>query len=319
MNPDLTLQNIRLSQIDFDDYSYTISPEHETVVDETLKKSLARYGILHPPIIRENNSGFYSIAAGRKRLLAASLLYPENACTCLVIPVRIPEISVFHILLEEIQLTRQLTAVERAIFLQKITGILDETQITKEFLPRLGLAANPFVIKQTVKLLELEDYILQSIHYGNVNEAVARGFIPLPAQDRKILFEIITSLRLSASYQKKILSICRELAGRENIDIAALLDDDEVGQILHHKDANPPQKTKKLMTWLSGKYMPRSRQAEKEFKRFTMAMQLPPNVSIEHTPFFEDDSMTLSITYTNRKSLQHAWEKIKNATHSKDN
>jgi ParB family chromosome partitioning protein len=141
----------------------------------------------------------------------------------------------------------------------------------------------------------------------------------LPAQDRKILFEIITSLRLSASYQKKILSICRELAGRENIDIAALLDDDEVGQILHHKDANPPQKTKKLMTWLSGKYMPRSRQAEKEFKRFTMAMQLPPNVSIEHTPFFEDDSMTLSITYTNRKSLQHAWEKIKNATHSKDN
>jgi ParB family chromosome partitioning protein len=319
MNPDLTLQNIRLSQIDFDDYSYTISPEHETVVDETLKKSLARYGILHPPIIRENNSGFYSIAAGRKRLLAASLLYPENACTCLVIPVRIPEISVFHILLEEIQLTRQLTAVERAIFLQKITGILDKTKITKEFLPRLGLAANPFVIKQTVKLLELEDYILQSIHYGKVNEAVARGFIPLPAQDRKILFEIITSLRLSASYQKKILSICRELAGRENIDIAALLDDDEVGQILHHKDANPPQKTKKLMTWLSGKYMPRSRQAEKEFKRFTMAMQLPPNVSIEHTPFFEDDSMTLSITYTNRKSLQHAWEKIKNATHSKDN
>jgi ParB-like chromosome segregation protein Spo0J len=155
MNPDLTLQNIRLSQIDFDDYSYTISPEHETVVDETLKKSLARYGILHPPIIRENNSGFYSIAAGRKRLLAASLLYPENACTCLVIPVRIPEISVFHILLEEIQLTRQLTAVERAIFLQKITGILDKTKITKEFLPRLGLAANPFVIKQTVKLLEL--------------------------------------------------------------------------------------------------------------------------------------------------------------------
>jgi hypothetical protein len=252
-------------------------------------------------------------------LTISPTLYAENVCSCLVIPARIPEINVFHILLEEVQLTRQLTTAEKAIFLQKITGILDEPQIVNEFLPRLGLATNPFAIKQTLKLLDLEYPILRGIHYGYVNESVAREFISLRAQDRTILFEIIISLRLSSNYQKKMLNICRELASRENIKIATLLHNDEVQGILHHKDANPPQKTKKLMTWLSGKYMPRSRQAEKEFKHFTTAMQLPPNVSVEHTPFFEDDSMTLSITFTNRISLQHAWKKIKHAIHSSDN
>jgi hypothetical protein len=73
------------------------------------------------------------------------------------------------------------------------------------------------------------------------------------------------------------------------------------------------------MLWLSRKHMPRSGQAVEEFTRFIAAMQLPQNVSVDHTPFFEDDAMTLSITFPNRKSLQHAWEKIRHATNRNDN
>jgi beta-mannanase len=65
--------------------------------------------------------------------------------------------------------------------------------------------------------------------------------------------------------------------------------------------------------------MPRYRQAAEEFRRLITAMQLPQNVSIAHTPFFEDDSMTLSITYPNRNSLQHAWKKISHTTKNSDN
>jgi len=319
MNLLLNIQNITLVQIDFDDFFYSISPEREIVVDETLKKSIANHGILHLPIVRETNSGFYSIVAGRKRLLAVHSLHTESTCACLVISHQVSEVDVFCILLEEIQLTRQLTIVEKAIFLQKIAATMAERQIIREFLPSIGLAPNTFSMKQTLMLLDLEDPILSSIHHGQINETVAHDFILLPAQDRMVLFEIITSLRLSFSNQKKLLNICRELASRENTSIAALLGNDEVHGILGHQDANPPQKTKNLMTWLSGKHMPRSRQAEKEFRRFANAMQLPENVSVEHTPFFEDDSMTLSIIFPNRKFLKLAWEKIRHAIHSNDN
>lgn len=318
MSPILNFKNIALSQIDFDDFTYAVSPERGVVLDETLNKSIARHGILHPPIIRETNPGFYTIVAGRKRLLAVVSPRTERTCACLVISRQIPEVDVFNVLLEESQLTRELTMVEKAIFLQKTMAITDEGQIIRKFLPRLGLAPHSFSIKQTLKLLDLEEPILHSLHHGQINETVAHGFILLSTHDRMALLKIITSLRLSFSYQKKLLNICRELASRGNTSIEALLDNDEVHGILNHQDANPPQKTKNLMFWLSRMYMPQSRQAEEEFSHFMTAMQLPKNVSVEHTPFFENDSMTLAITFRNRKSLLHAWEKIRHATHSND-
>ena len=314
MLPNLTTQKIDLSQIDFNDFSYSISLQPENNADESLRKSISRYGILHPPVLREISSKRYSIAAGRKRLLAFRSLHKEATFHCLIISSQVPEIEVFDILLAEIQLVRQLTIAEKAIFLRKITPHADERQIVKEFMPRLDLAPDPFVMRQTLELLGLEDSILLGLHQGYVNETVAREFISLSVQDRSILFKIIGALRPSFSNQKKLLHICTELAGRTNISIAVLLDNDEVRAILHHKDANPPQKTKKLMTWLGRRQKPLSLEAENEFSRFISTIRLPKNVSVTHTPFFENDGVTLSITFHNRKSLQQAWEKIKHAT-----
>lgn len=319
MSPLLELQNVDLAQIDFDNFSYSISPERDAVCDKALSNSIARYGILLPPIVREIDADLFCIVAGRRRLLALQSLHTERTCACRIIYHKVPEIDVFDILLEAIRICRELTIIEKAIFLQKITAITDERLIIREFLPRLGLAPSGFSIKQTLKLLDLEEPIVRSVHHGQINETVAHGFLVLPPQDRMVLFEIIATLKLSFSYQKKLLHICSELASRNNIHIAALLDNDEVHAILQHKEANPPQKTKNLMLWLSCRHMPRSAQAEEEFSRFLAALQLPPNVSVQHTPFFEDDSITLSITFPNRKYLHQAWEKIRHATHNTDN
>ena len=319
MPPVLTIKNIDLSQVDFNDLSYSIAPIPESEIDSKLKASIARHGILHPPIVREINPVSYTIIAGRKRLLAWRSLAKEQTCHCLVISRQIPEFEIFHILLAEIQLVRQLTMVEKALFLQKIAAVAEEKQIVKEFLPRLNLAPDPSVMKQTLRLLELEAPILKDIHQGYINETVARDFVTLPLQDRSILFEIVASLRLSLSNQKKLLQICRELASRENKSITALLATPEVHAILHHPEANPPQKTKNLMTWLARRHKSRSIYAEEEFNRFINEIRLPGNVSVTHTPFFEDDAVTLSITFRNRSFLLQAWEKIKHVTRDNEN
>ncbi len=318
MNPTLNIKNIFLSLIDFDDFSFSISPEQEVVPDETLSKSIARHGILHPPIVKRSSPDLYTIIAGRKRLQSLRFLHNNNTASCLVVSRQIPEVDLFHLLLEEIQLVRQLTPVEKAIFLQKVTAVIDTEQIISEFLPRLDLAPHSRSIVKTLKLFELEKPILRSLHDGQLHETVAHDFILLTPGDRMVLFGIISSLRLSFSYQKKLLVICRELAGRNNTSIASLLKNDEVDAILQHGEANSPQKTKNLMLWLQGERMPRSTRAAAEFKRFTAALQLPQNVAIAHAPFFENDAMTLTITFQDRKSLQHAWDKIRHATYGND-
>ena len=102
-------------------------------------------------------------------------------------------------------------------------------------------------------------------------------------------------------------------------DIEELLNNEEVHGILLHRQANPPQKTKNLMNWLSRQYMPRSREAEDEFKHFIGSMRLPQNVAVNHTQFFENDSVTLSITFPNRESLENAWKQIRSAFNDKKN
>ena len=186
-------------------------------------------------------------------------------------------------------------------------------------MPRLGFAPDPFTLKQTIELLNLESQILLGLHRGEIAEAIAQDFLSLSVQDRLILFEIITSLKLSFSNQKKLLFISRELANRENIKLTEIFTDPEVTAILHHQDTNPPQKTKKLMTWLSQKHRPRFTEAEDEFNRFIAEIRLPRNVSVTHTPFFEDDKVALTISFKNRKFLQNAWGKIKHDASESEN
>ena len=320
MNQQICPKSLDTSLIDFADFSYSISPDREIVLDKSFTKSITRYGILHPPLVKEREPDSYVIVTGRKRLFAFRTLFPEEKmCICRITPAQMPEINIFSILLEEVLTNRQLTPIEKAIFLQKISPLIDEKFIAKEFLPRIGLPPDPFYFRQSVTLLKLEEPLIRAIHQGNINEIVAQDIVSLAAKDRLAVYHIMSYLQFSVSNQKKLLNICRELASREDTTIAAILKDTGVQEILNHKDANPPQKTKNLMSWLSRKYMPRNSQAEDEFKRFAASMRLPQNVSVDHTPYFEDDSVTLSITFSNREAVQNAWKTIKDTIRDQDN
>ena len=319
MNPTLSIENIPVAQIDFNDFLFALSPTLEAAPDATLDKSIARHGILHPPIVMQKSPELYTIVAGRKRLQALRFLHGGNTvASCLVAARQTPEVDIFRLLLEEIQLIRRLTPVERAIFLQKITAVIDREQIIREFLPRLDLAPHYRSITKALELLNLEKPILAGLHRGQLHETVAHDLVPLSSEDRMTLFAIISSLHLSFSYQKKLLVICREVAGRNNISIASLLNHDEVKAILQHPEANAPQKTKNLMRWLQEEYMPRSTRAATEFKRFIAMLRLPHNVAVAHTPFFENDATSLTITFPDRESLQNAWDKIRHAAYGND-
>jgi len=312
MNKHICPKSLDTSLIDFEDFSYSISPDREIILGESIAESIARYGILHPPLVQRKNTKSYAIVAGRKRLFAYRTFFPEKkSCCCMIIPAQMPELDIFSVLLEEILTSRKLTPIEKALFLKKISPLADEKHIAKEFLPRLDLPPNPFHIKQSIMLLDLEKPVIHAIHQGLITEKATGEIASLSPEDRLTVFHIIAFLHPSASNQKKLIDICRELASRENCSITAILENKDVRDILNHQEANPPQKTKNLMNWLSRKHMPRSSSAADEFKRFAASMHLPENASLAHTPYFEDDSVTLSINFSNRKSVQNAWEKIK--------
>ena len=248
MTVSLTCKKISFASVNFGDNAYAIAPAGDTAFDENLALSIASFGILHPPLVKEAPSGSFQIVAGRKRLLAARSQQKDGSCCCLVVPRRTPEVEIFSLLLEETKVSRPLTLAEKAMFLQKTAAHTEEEFMVREFLPRLGLAPRLFAMQQTLSLCSLETEILRALHLGVLSEKSGWEFLQLPARDRLALFKIIGGLRLSGSYQKKLLAMAKDLAGRSGTSIADLLSCEAVAAILHHPEANPPQKTNRNTT-----------------------------------------------------------------------
>lgn len=310
MPPTFRSSLVNLHHINFQDFSNSLTPEEAREPSAELLASVARTGILHPPILREQGRTTMEIVTGRRRLLAAQQAQHSISTICLVLPADTLPAEALAINLEDTLLRGDITVVEQAIFFAKILDHMDENEAAKRFLPALGLEPHRHHLHNLLQLLGLEEHLLGALHKGQLHEGVTRELLGLNFTDRLSLYEIMEMLSLSVSNQKKISAICRELAARHNTSVMALLCQPEVRDILDPQETNIPQKTARLMQWLSEQRFPRLAEAEQEFRAFAAALKLPSAVTLTHSPSFEQDQVQLSIPFTNKEELRRAWPLI---------
>lgn len=308
---------INLNHINFQDFSNSLTPEEALEPGTELIESVARAGILHPPVLREQGRTCLEIVTGRRRLIAAKETHNTISTICLVLPADTSPAETLAINLEDTILRGNITVVEQAIFFQKILEHLDETEAAHRFLPALGLEPHSHHLHNLLQLLGLEDHLLGALHEGRLHEGVARELLSLNFTDRLSLFEVMEMLNLSVGNQKKFTATCRELAIRHNTSIMALLCQPEVREILSPQETNIPQKTARLMQWFTEQRFPRLAEAEQEFRTFAAGLKLPNGVTLDHSQSFEQDQVRLSIPFHNRKELSRIWPLIAEALASK--
>jgi len=312
MPPTFRSSLVNLQHINFQDFSNSLTPEEAREPSTALVESVTRAGILHPPILREQGRTM-EIVTGRRRLLAAQQTLHSISAICLVLPAETLPTETLAINLEDTMLRGDITVVEQAIFFQKILGHLDENKAAKKFLPALGLEPHRHHLHNLLQLLGLEEHLLGAVHEGRLHDGVARELLGLNFTDRLSLYEVMEILSLSVSNQKKITAICRELAARHNTSVMALLCQPEVREILDPQETNIPQKTARLMQWLTDQRFPSLAAAEQEFRTFAATLKLPSAVALSHSPSFEQDQVQLSIPFANREELRRIWPLIANA------
>lgn len=305
----LRATRLPLDQIDLDDDTFALTIPGTEENDPSLEASIARTDILHPPIVQEKGNSSYRVVAGRKRLRAVSA--SRTACDCLVLAANTGPANTLAVALEETCISRQPTALEKAIFLKKALQWLEEEEVAKRFLPLLGAKGEVYQLKRFLKILELEEPLLLAVHNGSLDDGVARDLGDVPFGDRMALFDLIDLLKLSVSNQKKLVSGCREMAKRHDTTIINVLDDQQLRAILAHEASNPPQKAGQLMAWLTSIRSPRLQEAEKEFRAFRGKLDLPKQVDLHHTQSFEKDTMTLEIEFANGEQLQKQWPALR--------
>ena len=310
MNIKPLYQKISLAQIDLADLTFNLAPVGREEISDQLRDSVTRCGIIHPPLLTATAHGQFAIVAGRQRLSAAQQILANNFCDCLIMPVETPPAVLLAMALQDILLSRPASPLEKASCWQKAVDFLGRDIAAKEFGPQLGLTRQ-LTPARLEKILALDDEMQESLHQGSLELKTACKLIDLNPADRDALFRIIKQLRLSSSNQRKLLDHCLELHRRQNRQITALLAEPECLEILNHPEANPPQKTAMLMSWLSTLCQPRLTEAEKEFRSFVGKLQLPKGVTLTHTPSFEKDTLKMTIDFTDRSQLTEKWPIIR--------
>jgi len=310
MPPTFRSSLINLHHINFQDFSNSLTPEEAREPSAELLTSVARTGILHPPILREQGRTTMEIVTGRRRLLAAQQTQHSISTICLVLPADTLPAEALAINLEDTMLRGDITVIEQAIFFQKILDHLDENEAARRFLPALGLEPHRHHLHNLLQLLGLEEHLLGAVHEGRLHDGVARELLTLNFTDRLSLYEVMEMLSLSVSNQKKITVTCRELAARHNTSVMALLCQPQVREILDPQETNIPQKTARLMQWLTDQRFPSLAAAEQEFRGFAATLKLPSAVALTHSPSFEQNQVQLSIPFANREELGRVWPLI---------
>lgn len=264
-------------------------------------------GSLHPPVVKVTHTTAeqYELLCGHIRLDKMKKSYPDlDTLTCLVLQDNLSIEETLQIILKDRLISGPLSVMEKALYLKLCSNHIPHARIAKDTLPLLEEKPQPYVLNKLIALTTLEPQLQIATHTGSLTPKTAHSLLSLNPTERIKLYETIQLLELGGGKQQRLISLAQDLAKLHNRSIAAILEEEELTQILGNPEMNTPQKGNSLLKTLQKQLFPESSAAEHEFKRRVARMELPANCFISHSPFFERDEVTLSVHFSTLKELE---------------
>lgn len=297
----MPLRKIPLEAVDLQDLTLVITYGPHL---GPLKNSIARVGILHPPILQEiPRSGRYRIVSGYKRLRAAEALGIKSITAHLA-----PggdDVGLFLLGLHENLGTRPLNIVEKSLALNKLADQfrLSREEILTDHLPALGLGSDPKTLDLYLSLSGLEDEIKEELATGHLSLSTADQLSNLSPADRLAYCHLVTALGLGKNLQREFLTLLADLSRIQKTTMSALLTGDEIKSLAQNPKVQAPVRAQRIRELLIRRRYPRLSRAADEFHKLKKKLKLPPHLSLTASPFFEGRDYRLTVVFRSREQL----------------
>ncbi len=196
------VKEIELSEIIVNPFQPRKQFDPESIAE--LSDSIKRHGLLQPVVVIRNNDKFMLIA-GERRLRATKLAgIPKiKAIVADIDKSRIRELA----LIENIQ-RENLNAVELAISLKEL---IEEHDLTHEELSDIVKKSRSF-ITNTLRLLNLDDYVKNKIMESKISHGHARVLVGLSQNEQKKITDSIIGQKLSVRDTEDLVSKMKQPA-----------------------------------------------------------------------------------------------------------
>lgn len=295
----LSYQSIPLDSIHFST-DWNLHPWEFRTITKELQDSLALNGVIHPPLVIADSETTYAIVSGAKRIEFMRRFVGSSHMDCMVVEQDAPYSFILNLILVDQSSAFELSLAEKARFVEIALQLLKKEEFFSAFQKKLQLKNGRSTISDLLHILQQDEKIIREIHAGRLQDRMVSEILSLPEKtDRLALVQLFINLGMGNGKQKRFFNLIRDLAFREGSSISSYLQKKEITEILDHEGMNIPQKIHHLGNLLQHEITPASSMAEQVFVEQVKSLHLAANHSISHSPSFEKDEITLSITFKN--------------------
>lgn len=296
-------KKVHLKDIDIKDETFSTNFKPDL---EMLRSSIKQIGLIQPVILREKLDGLQIISGFRR--IAILKEFGIEEVDCIIFDEEREEKDFFILALHENIMGRGFNTVEKAIAIDKLVNRfgIDSSTMIQRFLPLFGLETNEKILNTYLSLARMEEEVKVYVINENVSHSNIRRFATFSSEDRLELIPFLSKLKLGENRLKEILSFLSEISMRDNILIREIIKRPEIEIIVSNNELTPSQRTEKIKKVLMNLRYPIWFKKEEEFDKRIKCLNLPPQISFQHSDFFEGRELKVSLrfeTYEEYNSL----------------
>ncbi len=286
-------------------FRYALPGEPDAcIADRDLEDSVARYGVMHPPLVLDGPSGAGEAPAvlqGHRRIAAACAAGLERIEILRIDGGAITPLEALSLCLEEIPYGESLSELERILLVGKAAAFAGEAAETL-----LGALSSVFgrelsgeFVQRLTRIIELGEPVTGSLHRGDVSPGDLLMLMEHHAVDAVRAVSMITSGKLSRSER------------REAVRLMLFLGDQ--GKERWEKFTGRHMDATALLERLRTACFPMMSRDRRDIEETISAMHLPPGTRIHHPENLEGGSYTVTIRLRNEELLSAALGKLSGA------
>lgn len=281
---------------------------------EKLKLSLDKIGLIHPPLVSYKNNHFI-LVSGWKRVLACLQL---NLSSIPVLVVKEDdELKTFLMAFYENLATRDFSLLEKAEFLKKLKKFgEDEKYIVKYYLPLLNIPSTLYHLEIFFKISQFKLELKKFIHEKNMPFNSLELITGFNSFERKLLLPFL--MPLSQNKQKEILENLQEISLRDSIPAWKLLKSKEIIEVEDSEKLSPLQKADNVRFILKKKRYPHFYSWKDAFNSSLKKVSWPKDIAIDHSPFFEDETIDVHFKFKNGQEFKNCLLKLQEIASKKE-
>ena len=298
-------QTVLIEQVRLEDKTFQVTTE--TAIG-TLAASIARMGVMHPPVLLAGDSG-YLVVCGFRRIAACKSLDLSRISARLLSP-NTDKLTCAQMAIAENSLQRPLNLIETSRALVLLSGVYADPDDLRQAAGVLGLPDNFSAILKLRQLSGLEPEIQEGVLSNVLSMAMALELGQMEKSSGIGLSTLFGFLKLGLNKQREILTMIQEIAFREHLSVKDVLNTPELQQIMVHEKLDRSQKTVHLRQYLKRRRYPSITSVESHFEARVQSLDLESGISLIPPRDFEGTTFSFHLKFNTLCELQHRLSRL---------